>query len=231
MAAAIEELKDKVIKAHKILFHEDIVQSHGHISARVPGKDEFLIIGHLHEGFNKLTREHVIRMNLAGEILEGVHLGSHEEAVIHSEVYQRRPDAKSVVHTHGFYATALSLTDQPLVPMFNHSLVFSEGVPVVDYSFLIATKEEAALVADALGDLWAVLCRGHGTVSVGRSVEEACIVSVMLEKTAKMILMASACGKVTPLQENGGSKNFARGKISKHAVESFWGCFSDKYCS
>lgn len=230
MAIALDDLKDKIIKAHKIMFHEDVVQSHGHISARIPGKDEFLMIGHLHQGFDKLTRNHIIRLNFDCEILEGKELGAHEEAVIHAEVFSRRPEVKSVVHTHGFYATTLSLTEQPLVPMFMHSLVFSEGVPRVDYSFLIATRKEAIEVADALKNLWAVLCRGHGTVNVGRSVEEACVVAVVLERTAKMILMARACGAVTPLAENGGSKNFAAGKISKHAVESFWGCLEDKYC-
>ena len=231
MSTAVDELKDKVIAAHKILFHEDIVQSHGHISARIPGTNEFFMIGHIHRGYDRLTRDHIIRINCDGEILENKQLGAHEEAVIHCEIYSRRPELKSVVHTHGFYATTLSLTSQPLVPMFMHSLVFSEGVPRVDYSFLIATRDEAKVVADALGDLWAVLCRGHGTVNVGRSVEEACVVSVVLERTAKMILLAKGCGDVTPLQENGGSKNFSRGRISKHAVESFWGCMYDKYCA
>jgi L-fuculose-phosphate aldolase len=231
MADVIDNLKEKILRAHKIMFYEDVVLSHGHISARIPGRDEFLMIGHIHQGYDKLTPNHIIRLNFDCEILDGKELGAHEEAVIHSEIFRRRPDVKSVVHTHAFYAQTLSLTDQPLVPMFMHSLVFSEGVPRVDYSFLIATKKEAIEVAEALKDYWAVLCRGHGSVNVGRSVEEACVVAVVLERTAKMILMARACGEIKPLAENGGSKNFARGKISKHAVESFWGCYEDKYCA
>jgi L-fuculose-phosphate aldolase len=55
-----------------------------------------------------------------------------------------------------------------------------------------------AAVARALGQNRAVLLRSHGVATVGRSIEEATIVTLMLENAAMIQLIAEAAGETLP---------------------------------
>ena len=50
MTTEVERLKRKLVKAHKILYMEGVREFiMGHVSARVPGENRFLVPGHVHE--------------------------------------------------------------------------------------------------------------------------------------------------------------------------------------
>jgi ribulose-5-phosphate 4-epimerase/fuculose-1-phosphate aldolase len=50
-----------------------------------------------------------------------------------------------------------------------------------------------------LGNSCAVMIKGHGAIVVGETIEEACINTVRLERTARMILAAAAAGRPAPI--------------------------------
>ena len=50
-----------------------------------------------------------------------------------------------------------------------------------------------------MADSCAVLIRGHGAIVTGKTLEEACINMVQLERTAKLILLNGALGEPQPL--------------------------------
>jgi len=62
------------------------------------------------------------------------------------------------------------------------------GVPV--------GNEEGAMIAEVLQGKRAALLAHHGLVVAAESVEEACVVAVQIERTARMQLLAEAAGEI-----------------------------------
>ena len=58
--------------------------------------------------------------------------GMHLETVLHTEVYKRRPDVRSVVHGHPPYATAFGATDAEFAYLTHDSVLFVDGISTYD---------------------------------------------------------------------------------------------------
>ena len=63
-------------------------------------------------------------------------------------------------------------------------------------------NEEGALISMALGDNRAVFLAHHGQLVTGKNIEEACNLAILIERAAKLQLLAMAGGKVQPLPHN-----------------------------
>jgi L-fuculose-phosphate aldolase len=67
----------------------------------------------------------------------------------------------------------------------------------VNHEGTLFTPELGRAVATALGHHNALLLQNHGIVVVGTSVEAACVTAVLLEKAARMQLLAGQYGTFT----------------------------------
>ena len=73
--------------------------------------------------------------------------------------------------------------------------MFCDGLPVFDRtSDLIASRDLGRAVAACLDGYNALLLRNHGIVTAGRSIEEAVMTAVLLEKACKVQLLAEHAG-------------------------------------
>lgn len=168
----------------------------GHVSIRVPGDPTHFYMKPHSFGFDEITTENIVICNLEGEKVAGGGR-KHSEVYIHSEIFKKRPDVMSVIHTHPTHAVAFSATGRALLPISQPSVEFSDGLPYFTETIdLIRSKEMGAGVALALGSCKAVLMRNHGVAVVGASVEEATILAIMLENACKIQLLAEAAGGV-----------------------------------
>jgi len=192
-----EELKVKVAKACRILHHEGLADFLGHVSARIPETDKILIKPRA-TSLESVTPKDILTVHLDGRKLDG-RSSPPGELLLHTSIYRVRSDVGSVVHVHPPIAIAFTITGKEILPVCNKGAVFAEGIPVFDSSLLIRTNELGKMVADKLGKHYALLLRGHGAVTVGRSVEEACVRAIYLEETAKIQLLASIIGTPRPL--------------------------------
>ncbi|MDX3894673.1 class II aldolase/adducin family protein [Pusillimonas sp.] len=193
----LDEAKRKLIDAGKIL--EDAGQgdlTRGHVSIRMPGDPTlFLMKPHSH-GFDEITPENIVVCNLEGEKVDGQGK-RHSEVFIHSEIYRVRPDVNSVIHSHPAHAVALSATGRPLRPISQPAVAFADGLPYyTDTINLIRSQEMGRGVAQALGACKAVLMRNHGVALVGKTVEEATILAIMLDNACQIQLLAEAAGGI-----------------------------------
>ena len=80
-------------------------------------------------------------------------------------------------------------------PIHNHGSFFHGGVPVFDKTPLITTRELGEEVAEALGRNPAILLRGNGQVTVGRTIPEAAMMAIYLEEAADMLYGALQIGE------------------------------------
>ena len=68
------------------------------------------------------------------------------------------------------------------------------GVPV--------GNEEGEIIAEAIGDKKAILLSHHGQLIAGATIEEACVLAMLIERAAKMQLLAMAAGEIKLIPEN-----------------------------
>lgn len=124
----------------------------------------------------------------------------HLETVLHTEVYKRRPDVRSVVHGHPTYATALGATDADFAYLTHDSVLFVDGISTYDgVPDLIISEDQGAAVAEALGGGSALLLRNHGVLLAERDVRWAVLAAVLLERAAQLQTIAAAIGPLHPI--------------------------------
>lgn len=197
-------LKQKVALANRILAYAGVASgvysTMGHASARDPETGYFYMKGRGYEvdALHKMHSEDLLTLDLDAKIIEGPPgIYPAHEVKMHTQIYKARPDVMGVVHTHATTTVLLSMLNKPIVPMINDgSMVIADGVPVFKSNALISTDELGDKVAEKLKGGKVLLLRGHGAISVGKSVEEATMNMIYLEEQAKLNYQALASGVI-----------------------------------
>lgn len=190
-----DQLKTTLINAGKILYSEEQGDDiFGHVTVRTPDDPDYFFMKPHTFGLEEITLDNIITCNLDGEKTAGS-APRHLEVFIHSEILRARPDVQAVVHTHAPHAVAFSALGLPLQPVGHEGSVFCDGLPVFDETTdLIVTPERGKSVAKALGQHHAVLLQNHGLVTAGKTIQEATMLALHLERACKSQLMVEACG-------------------------------------
>jgi L-ribulose-5-phosphate 4-epimerase len=212
-----DDIKDKLVKSCRILY-EEVRSVHnpypiGHFSARIPGTRE-LLIKPRDVAWNKVTADDIVTFDLEYRKLAGP---EHEiiELPIHVEMYRSRQDVMAVVHTHQTYATLMGTLGLRLELLDASTLAFANGVPLYDESddptyfserirTLIREERQGQILAKKIGNSNAIILKAHGPVVVGKSIEEACLSTILLENAAKAQIIASMVrGRKEPIESLG----------------------------
>jgi ribulose-5-phosphate 4-epimerase/fuculose-1-phosphate aldolase len=190
-------LRETVIMAGKILYRLGLVDYMGHASARIPGTDRALIKPRHSEdvkGMDSVLPEQLVTMDLDGAMLDGP-APPPSERYIHTAIYRARPDVGGVVHTHQTLATTFGIVGRPILPILHvEAPLVADGVPIYESPRLITSAALGADVASALGSHDVCHLRNHGIVAVGRTVQEATVNAIFLERLARANLLASQLG-------------------------------------
>lgn len=187
----------------------------GNITARV-GDNEVLCTPTLHcKGF--LEPDDLVLIDMQGNQLSGRKKRS-SEALLHLEIYKRRPDVQSVVHCHPPHATAFAIAREPLPPCVLPEVeVFLGEVPLTRYE-TPGSQAFAETILPFVDQSNVMILANHGTVSYGDSVERAYWWTEILDSYCRMLILARQLGNVSYLTEDK-----ARELID---IKKLWG-FSD----
>ena len=200
--------------ASRILAARGVVDGFGHVSMRHPGAaDRFL-----------MSRAIAPALVVPGDIVEydldSTACGDETrkgflERFIHGEIYRRRPDLNSVVHSHSPSVIPFGLTGTGMSAMFHNAAFLAGGVPVFDISdrfgatdMLVCDCTKGAALADSLGSRDVVLMRAHGSVACGPSLQVAVFRAVYTEVNARIqhwTMALAAGGPVAALSAEEGA--------------------------
>lgn len=194
MDPKVRQLKKDVVSAAKILSHEKLVQGFGHVSARIPNTDRFILTPRI--SLSLITEQDLLILNLKGEVLEGKH-PAPSEAWLHSAIMKGIPAVNAATRIHARVANMFSVTGRRLEPVHNHGSFFAGGVPVFYKPDLITTRELGDEVVQTIGERPALMLRGNGQVTVGRTIPEAVMMAIYLEEAAQIFAGALQIG--TPI--------------------------------
>jgi ribulose-5-phosphate 4-epimerase/fuculose-1-phosphate aldolase len=211
--ALIDLLHDELKTASKILEWEygDII---GHIGVRLP-ENGGIAVKLFRPPEEEGVEDWLVHFDFSLRKLSGV--GTIPlEATIYTETFRARPDVNAIVHAHPPMCVALSLADRPVAGVHMQSARYGAGVPIYPHPIFIIDEAEGQDLAKALGQAPAVTIKGHGIVTVGRSIDDACINAMYMERTAKLQAMAHALGYPGPTEafrrEMGASLEKIRGR-------------------
>jgi L-fuculose-phosphate aldolase len=186
----IRNLRDRLVNVGKQLYNYGlVVGTEGNISARIPGTDRILIKpSGVSMGF--LKAEDIIVVDLDGNKVEG-ELFPSIETPLHIAIYRVRRDVQGVVHTHAPFATAFGIAGTEIIPLqVEMFLYIPNGVPIVSFE-MPGSRELAEAVQKLIVDFNAVILENHGVITVGSTIEEACLLNRMVEECAKVQLVAT----------------------------------------
>jgi ribulose-5-phosphate 4-epimerase/fuculose-1-phosphate aldolase len=192
----LKQLKQDIVSACRILSQQKLVEGFGHVSARIAGTDHFLITPRI--GLALVKKPELLTMNLAGAVIDGAQPAPFE-AWLHAAIMKAKPRVNAIARIHARGANIFSVADRKLEPVHNHGSFFAGGVPVFAKPDLISNETLGTEVADALGDQPAILLRGNGQVTVGRTIPEAVMMAIYLEEAAQILYGALQIGTPIPL--------------------------------
>jgi len=204
---SVDALKQRLVEGLQVCTGEGVLNGSGHLSARIPNTDTFLINPRFAGVLARV--EDICTVDLSGQRLAGAGPIPSESA-IHAAVYAARPDVGSVLHCHPRYSILVGLLDTGLIPFNREARVFADGVPIYHDSHGINTPERAQRLVEALGDHYAVFLRGHGVVVVGPTIEGTCITASQLERACMDQLLLMSFTTPQPLEAAGRGRVQAR---------------------
>ena len=199
----LRKLKSDVISACRVLSEQKLVEGFGHVSARLPESDSFLLTPRI--SLALVAEADLLTLDLDGKVLEGHHPAPFE-AWLHTAIMKSKPGVNAVMRIHARVANMFSVTDRKLEPVHNHGSFFAGGVPVFKKPDLISSAALGAEMVEMLGEHPAILLRGNGQVTVGRTIAEAVMMAIYLEEAAAILYGALQIGTPIPLTQTESSR-------------------------
>lgn len=207
-------MHEEIVSAAHTLAAEKLVTAFGHVSARTEN-DGFLITPPKPLGSIQLD-EPLAEVSLSeNELPEGV----PGEAWVHWAVYKTRPDVGAICRAQPLISTALAGAGVPIRALHGQGAFLGKEVPVFDDARLIRNRESGEMLAQCLGEAGAVIMRGNGAVTVGKSIGTAVARMWVLEISAQINRVASATGAPQVLN----AEEFSYWEsVSEEILERIW---------
>ena len=161
---------------------------YNHITARIPGTDDHLLINLYGLLYKEITASSLVKITLDGEELAkpdtdyGINKSGY---VIHGCIHRARPDAKCIIHTHTRAGMAIAAMKCGLLPMSQTSMRFVGHIGYHDYEGpAVDLAERERLVRD-LGPHDAMILRNHGLLTCGETIQQAFNTMYQLELSCR----------------------------------------------
>jgi L-fuculose-phosphate aldolase len=193
-------IKQEICEIGRRLYQRGFAAANdGNITARI-GTNEVLCTPTMHsKGF--LKPEDIATIDMEGKQTAGREKRS-SEALLHLEIYRRRPDIKSVVHCHPPHATAFAVAREPIPQCVLPEVeVFLGDVPIARYE-TPGGQAFADTIKPYVDKSNIIILANHGTVSFGESVERAYWWTEILDAYCRILMLARSLGRVHYFSES-----------------------------
>lgn len=184
--------KQMLVDAILMLERAGVIDFNGHFSWRVTGQDRMLI----NSGASvrsALDVNDIVTIDFDGNLIDGDAVPPMEFH-IHSEVYRKRPDVNSVVHTHPTWSTLFSMTGNVVQPVIMQASVLGK-IQQFPKTASINQRPLGQELAECLGAHRVAMLKSHGAVIAAEGVLEAFVLAFYLEENAHRQYLAQQIGE------------------------------------
>ena len=204
---AIEAVRADVAALHaELVRYGLVVWTGGNVSARVPGRDLF-VIKPSGVPYDDLVAQNMILCDIEGHVVAGT-AGSERspssDTAAHAYVYRYMPEVGGVVHTHSTYAVAWAARGEE-IPCVITAMADEFGGPIPTGPFAIIGDDSIGrgIVETLRGHRSpGVLMQNHGPFTIGATARDAVKAAVMLEDVARTVHIARQAGELIPIPQD-----------------------------
>lgn len=228
----LQELKQKVYEANMELKNQGLIK---YTWGNVSGVDHDLgvfVIKPSGVSYDSLTVDDMVVCDLQGNKVEG-NLNPSSDTATHAALYREYKEIKSVAHTHSPWATMWAQAGLD-VPVYGttHADTFYGDIPCarfltkeeIDEAY---EKETGNVIIETfkerdmnIMDIPAILLKGHGPFTWGKSPDEAVMNSVVLEEVCKMNFNTI---QLNPNAEKLPQRVLDKHYLRKHGKNAYYG--------
>ena len=197
----LDDLRNDLVIANRILGHQEVVDAYGHVSVRHPDQpDRFFLARSVAPEL--VTCDDIVEFSLDGEPVQDEKRALYLERFIHGAIFESRPEVRAVVHAHAEDILPFGIAGAtPMRPVIHSGSFLGAHVPIWDIALhfgdtnlLVANLEQGRDLAKCLGEWNVVLMRGHGFAAAARSLIEVVRMAVYLPRNARALLKAKQLG-------------------------------------
>jgi L-ribulose-5-phosphate 4-epimerase len=227
-ASTEARLRAEISACTRLMNMEGVIGYSGHVSARLPDGERFLIQD-FDQSRASVTPESLVTCDMNGRLLSGAPgLRPPAEVYIHSEIFKARPDVNSIAHFHHDLTNTFTVVEGvSLVPLKNHAVRWRSGIPIHPDPSHVNSPELGRSLATTLGQHHALLIRAHGQVIVAEDVRSILIDCIHFVENGVALYQAAALGRVIPLSER-EMDDFERAFKRGAHVKKLWTYYMDR---
>ncbi|MBM4298996.1 MAG: hypothetical protein FJ143_14770, partial [Deltaproteobacteria bacterium] len=170
---------NEFIRWGKLLFERHLISGWGGNLSRRAGKDFLITGGHAPLPF--LTAKDIVRLGADGKP-KNKNQRASSETPMHLAIYAGT-DAQAIVHVHPPLVVAFSLSHDSFSPLSYEEKYTIGEVAVIAQDTPTVTKPEK--VVEALKYSPVAIIKGHGTVAIGKTFQEAFLFTDLLEEAVQ----------------------------------------------
>ena len=123
------------------------------------------------------------------------------EIRLHLEVYRRRNDVSSVIHTHAPHVTAFAICGKPIPSgILAEPEIFLGEVPTAEYA-TPGSEAFAKTIVPFVNQTNVIVLANHGMVSYERDLERAFWLTEILDTYCRTLILAANIGQPKQLSE------------------------------
>jgi L-fuculose-phosphate aldolase len=194
------KIKDEICEIGRRVYNKGFAAANdGNISFRCGENEVLCSPTMICKGF--MTPDDICMVDLDGNQLAGKKKRT-SEILLHLTIMKHRPDVKAVVHCHPPHATAFAVAGEPIPQCVLPEVeVFMGEIPIAPYE-TPGGQKFADTVVPFLKGTNTVILKSHGTVSFGKTLEEAYWKTEILDAYCRILLLAKQLGNVEFFSEN-----------------------------
>ena len=195
-----EALRKRICEIGQLMYARNFVAAtDGNISVRLANGNFLCTPSGVSKGF--MQSDDLILADKSGKKISGSGKVTSEFPT-HLACYEERPDIDAVVHAHPPYAIAFTLAGHSLsAPVLPEVVAAFGGIPTSAYA-TPGTPEGNEVVRPVIRACDAVMLDRHGSVTVGKTVDEAYFKLEKLEHAAQTLHAAHLLGSLKTMSRS-----------------------------
>ena len=165
MATQLDQARDVLARANRIIANEGVLDAFGHVSMRHPTDSGRYLLSRSRAP-ELVQPDDILEFTLDSQPNKTTDVRLYGERAIHGGIYQARPDVNAVCHHHAPSILPFCISGMDIKPVYHLGATLGEKIPFWDArddfgdtNFIVAKPKEGASLARALGENWIVLMR------------------------------------------------------------------------
>jgi L-fuculose-phosphate aldolase len=193
------KIRSMVVNAGKRIVEKGLAAgTWGNVSARVD--ENYMLITPSGMDYSCIRTDDIVMVNVHTLESKGK-LNPSSEAPMHAAIYRIRPEINGIIHTHPQYGCTVAAARKEVPPILDDlAQLIGPSLRVADHAHPGSDKM-VKVVTEALEGRNACLLANHGAVCLGRTLDEAFTVSMIVEKACKCYIDSMIIGGAVAFTE------------------------------